>query len=84
MFEVDQEITDQVEEKCHNLKACLSGNMSFCCTVKRVGEDGLVMEPFTSLAFSNCPQSYKDKNEDPGLHVCTCPVRKEIYRKYGE
>lgn len=85
MFEIDQEIIDQIRGQCPHWKVCLSGNMSFCCTVKQVGEDGLVMEPLTSLAFSNCPYSHKGKNKDSSdVFVCECPVRKEIYRKYGK
>jgi hypothetical protein len=40
------------------------------------------MEPLTSFAFSNCPFSYKLKDKKSDIYVCTCPVRKEIYRKY--
>ena len=76
MFEIDQEIIDQIREHCPNLKVCLSGNLSFCCTVKQEGEDYLVMEPLTSFSFSNCPFSYKLKDKNSDIYVCTCPVRK--------
>ena len=84
MFEIDQEIIDQVEGHCPHWKVCISGNMSFSCTVKRAENDDLIMEPLTSFAISNCPYSYKVKDKDSDIYVCVCPVRKEIYRKYGK
>lgn len=84
MFEIDQKIIDQVHGECPKWKVCLSGNMSFICTVKEEGEEGLVMEPYTSFSFSNCPYSYKVNTLNSDLYICTCPVRKKIYRKYGK
>lgn len=42
------------------------------------GEDGLVLEPLTNFAFSNCPYSHKGKNKGSDNYVCDCPVRKDI------
>jgi hypothetical protein len=79
MFEIDQ-----VEGVCPHWKIFLSGNLSFCCKVKQVREDGLALEPLTSIAFSTCLYSIKGKNKNSDNYVCFCPLRKEIFRKYGD
>ena len=84
MFEIDQEIIDQTRGHCPKWKVCLSGDMSFCGKVKQGNGDYLIMEPLPNFVPSNCPYSYKIKDKDSDIYVCACPVRKEIYRKYGK
>ena len=82
MFEIGQEIINQVREHCQKWKGCLSGDMSLCCKVKEGGIDYLIMEPPPHHNPPNCPYSYKVKDKDSDVYYCACPVRKEIYRKY--
>ena len=82
MFEIDKEIISRVDGHCPKWRVCLPGHMSFCCEVKRGGGDYLVMEPSSNHYPSDCPYSYIVKDKDSDVYVCSCPVRKEIYRKY--
>ena len=81
MLKIDQEIVDQIRSNCPKWNVCLSGDMSFCCKVKE-GGDCLIMEPPSNRYSSSCPFNYKVNDNDSHLHVCTCPLRKEIYSKY--
>ena len=84
MFEIDKKIIDQTRGRCPKWNICLAGDMSYCGKVKQEGGDYLVMELLPSYNPSNCPYSYKVKDKNSDVYVCSCPVRKEIYRKYGK
>ncbi len=83
MFEVSKEIKDQTSGHCQKWRVCLSG-VHFCGKVKQGGDDYLVMETSPNHTQSSCPYSYKVKDKGSDVYVCGCPVRKEIYRKYGK
>ena len=77
---MDIQISDTVIEqatKCERVFSCLSGNLEGVCKVRKyVADEVLFVEDgkgedcvyLRSVGYS---------------HMCLCPVRKEIYRRYG-
>jgi hypothetical protein len=74
------EIDDDVVKKtmvCHNKFACLSGQPP-CCTIERYVGEGVFF-----IKDSSCDCLYKIPfGFSNGL--CACPVRREIFRRYGK
>ena len=74
-FEIDQAIIDRTE--CEKGYMCLSGNDEDIFDMKdHLGHNMLVLEHDRP---KNCPHNHNYGS----LHVCKCPVRVEIYNKYG-
>jgi hypothetical protein len=75
-YEIDDAII-KTATKCRNHHACLEGTIPICavehCVMHRVH--------FVKCCYDEpCP--YKRIVE--GSTVCTCPLRKEIFNRYGE
>ena len=86
MFYIDQDIIDQVKGSCSRMGICLSGDLTLCGKVKETSQNYLVVEPYSKHQCAECTYGFKLKNKDTSesIFVCSCPVRKEIYRKYGK
>jgi hypothetical protein len=75
-FEVLAEIVAQAAE-CPRSFACLKGNGHTCCPVTEViGREVHFIEPNTRV---HCPY----RLEFGGGSICQCPIRKDLYRRYG-
>lgn len=74
------DVSDKAKQsttKCTKDFACLKGNRDFLCPVERyVGKKILFVKCLT--------QDYCSYQRDFGFtgHMCSCPVRQEIYEKY--
>lgn len=75
-FEVSEE-TVQRTHKCWRGFACLSGNGRVVCPVRDYVTGVLFVE---KTAESYCPYDVTFGYSN----ICTCPVRHEIYERYGE
>ncbi len=74
-FEIDQEIIDRA--KCEKGYVCLSGKAGDLAEMKdHLGHNMLIIEGDQP---KDCPHNHNYGS----LHVCKCPVRVEIYNKYG-
>ncbi len=74
-FIISREIVQEAT-KCTNSHACLTDQEYQLCGIKITTEHHARM---VCGKASNCPYS----SEMGDNHVCTCPVRHAIYRKYG-
>jgi hypothetical protein len=74
-YAVDEKIKEAAT-KCENGHACLECEEHELCAVQHfVMHELLFVE---CLHTASCP--YKEKVSK--ITICTCPVRKEIYRRY--
>ena len=75
-FEVSEEAR-QNARKCWRGFVCLSGHEENICTVRDyVGEVLFVEKRIESYCPYDVTFGYS--------HICTCPVRREIYERYDE
>ena len=73
-------VSDEAKQStkyCPKNFACLNGNPDLCKVEQCLGKEVLFV---TCLQQGHCP--YKIPFGFNG-HICACPVRKEIYKKYG-
>lgn len=75
-FEVSDE-TRQRTDRCWRGFACLSGEEDFICEVEESVGDVVFVNRSTS---TYCPYDVTFGYS----HMCSCPVRREIYERYGE
>lgn len=81
-IEIDIDETDKIET-CKFGQTCLKNfDLSLCCTINREGEGYLVVTPVSTFKSSNCSFVREMPLEGEETHVCTCPVRLKIYKKY--
>ena len=74
--EVSEE-TRQETDKCWRGFACLSGDEDVICRVRDRVSDVIFVE--------KTKQTYCPYDVTFGYsHICSCPVRREIYERYGE
>lgn len=78
MFEIDQEIKDQTRTHCPKWEVCLTENLHYSCKVLEHDCEHLIVDPIEKSTVEHCPRSVHIDS----FHVCLCPMRKEIYRKY--
>ena len=75
-FDVSEETRDRTNQ-CWRDFACLSGEEDVICVVQeRVGDVLFVERPATIYCPYDVTFGYS--------HICSCPVRREIYKRYGE
>lgn len=65
--------------KCEHDFVCLNDNAAHVCAVRSVSPEGNVLHTFCP-ANSFCPYC---KTIGPVEGICMCPVRNEIYKRYG-
>lgn len=65
-------------------RVCLSGDMSCSCFCLEEKGDYLMVQASEIFSTPACPYSKKDEDENIAAYKCSCPVRMEIYRKYGK
>jgi hypothetical protein len=70
------EATRQKTDKCWRGFVCLSGDGTLCPVTNCVSD--LVFVQRTTQAY--CPYDVTFGFS----HICSCPVRREIYQRYGE
>jgi hypothetical protein len=75
-FEVSEE-TRQKTDKCWRGFACLSDGPDGICSAKDYVSGVLFVE---RAAPTYCPYDVTFGYS----HICSCPVRREIYERYGE
>jgi hypothetical protein len=80
MFEIDQEIIDRPRVHCPKWEVCLTGTVQYCCEVIEDDCEHLIVEPVEESGASHCPRCI---HVNP-LYICICPVRREIFKKYGK
>lgn len=74
-IEVSEE-TRQRTDKCWRGFACLSGDKEFVCPVGDCVGDVLFVE---RARETYCPYDVTFGYS----HICSCPIRREIYERYG-
>lgn len=74
-FNIPREIIQEAK-KCTKGHACLTDNDYHLCGIRITTENHARM---VCGKDSDCPYSSQMGDK----HVCTCPVRHAIYRKYG-
>lgn len=84
MYIIDRKIIETAPP-CPEGRVCLTGDRSHCCTcsVKQDEGDYLIIEHPENVKSPLCPYSKKVKGKESNFYVCSCPVRMEIFRKYG-
>ena len=80
MFEINQEIIDEMRQHCPKWEVCLTGDLQYCCQVTKYDCEHLIVEPTEESMVKDCPRFIDIDSK----HVCFCPVRKEIYRKHNK
>ena len=80
MFEVDQDIIDRMRSHCPKWEVCLTGNLHYSCKVTEYDGEHLIVAPSEKATVQHCPRNVHVDS----TCVCLCPIRKEIYRKYGK
>ena len=83
MVDIDTNILEKAPP-CVLGRVCLSGDMSCSCMGLQDKGNYLLVDPPEIFNIYDCPYSQKDKNTNLSVFNCSCPVRKEIYRKYGK
>ena len=68
---------------CRFAHTCLGNfDRSLCCEIIREGDNVLIVSPVSTFKSSNCSYVEKVKVDNRAIHVCSCPVRLEIFRKH--
>jgi len=75
MISVDSSTIEKT--KCDKELACLKGLPVYCSVLGTLGHNMLTLECQDRL---EC----RYNNSYGALHVCKCPVRHEIFKKYGK
>ena len=79
---IDDDII-QLAKQCRNGHSCLNAEDDGLCPIERV-----IGKKDTQVAFVRCiataPCPYRISYGSGLRYVCSCPVRLEIYRRYGE
>jgi hypothetical protein len=72
------EVTIARETKCKNAFSCLSGMAPDVCEVGQALGGGLVLFVKKNTSYF-CPYAGRFGTS----YVCSCPVRRELYSRYG-
>lgn len=75
---ISRSLTCKFGEKCLE-----EFDSSLCCEIIREGEDYLVVSPVSTFKSTNCSFVKLIRYKNSTHHICTCPIRLEIYRKYA-
>ena len=76
-LKVSEKALEQTTE-CGKYHACLAGHIYRICKVKTLaGSDRLLCNSVTKEFSCNYSQRFRKS------HVCLCPVRKELFSRYG-
>lgn len=68
---------------CRFAKKCLEDfDSSLCCEIIKECTHYLIVSPVSTFKSSNCSYIRQIKADDNDVHVCSCPVRLAIFRKY--
>jgi len=78
-FKISKEIIDKTIKCEHNFDCLAEHNKKLCKVVQTTGsaQEVIFVEP--NDLYQNCP--YVTDFADS--FICTCPIRIEIYKKYG-
>ena len=82
-LKIDKDTIDTVKT-CKFAKKCLEDfDNALCCEIVKECSTFLVVKPTSSFKSSNCSHCHTINNEDTDVHICSCPIRLELYHKYG-
>jgi len=82
-LKIDKNIIDKVKT-CNFAKKCLEDfDSALCCDIVEKCSTFLVVKPTSSFKSSNCSHCHPINNEGIDVHICSCPIRLELYHKYG-
>jgi len=76
-YNIDEHIKQAAARKCSKGFSCLEGNTECLCPVRTInGNHTVQIDPSTANSCKNCfhmnPKTY-----------CLCPIRNELYNRYG-
>jgi len=78
---MDIDISNKAE-LCKFGQKCLEGfDYSSCCTINKADENYLFVTPVSTFKSQNCSYIRKIRKDDVETHICTCPIRMEIFLK---
>ena len=80
-------MTDNIDDKtskkanfCEFAQQCLKNfDTSLCCEIVARQKNSLLVKPVSIFKLGNCQFLQITKQDDKNVHICTCPVRLEIY-----
>ncbi len=83
-MKIDIDITNKAVT-CNFSKKCLEDmDTSLCCEIVERKPLFLLVRPASTFKSSNCSYRRTIKNDTQEVHVCSCPIRIEIYDKLGK
>ena len=81
---IDQEIINKAKS-CEFGQQCLKDfDDSLCCEIIDREVNSLLIKPVSTFKSENCSFLKIIKQDDKDVHVCSCPVRLEIYDNKGK
>lgn len=80
---IDKDIIDKAKN-CIFAKMCLENfDSTLCCDIVEQCTAFLVVKPTSSFKSSNCLYCNTINNDGTDVHICSCPVRIELYKEFG-
>ena len=83
-LKIDKNLIDRVTTCIFDKKCLEDFKSALCCDIVDRCTSFLVVEPTSTFKSSNCLYLNKINNDGTDVHICSCPVRLEIYSRYGE
>ena len=81
---IDQEIREKAIF-CEFDQQCLKDfDTSLCCEIIDRQINSLLVKPVSTFKLGNCQFLQITKQDVKDVHICTCPVRLEIYDNEGK
>lgn len=81
--EIDIESSNRTRT-CRFAQKCLEDfDKSWCCKIIKEGSHYLIVSPVSTFKSSNCSYIRQIKDDEQNIHICSCPVRLAIFRKYN-
>jgi len=74
-MEIDYEIVEKTTS-CNKCYDCLSNPEQILCKVESIVGDDIIFVKCTNNEFCSYKMAFGN------LHICNCPMRNEIYKKY--
>ena len=81
---IDKDILDKVKAGIIDKKRLESFDSTLCCDIIKKSSTFLIVKPTSFFKSSNCSYCHTISNKGTDVHVCSCPVRLELYQKHGK
>ncbi len=79
--DIDKKTIEQAKS-CKFSQTCLKKfDSSLCCDILEEGKDCLMVKPVSTFKSENCSFCQEIKKDKNNVHICTCPIRIELYRQ---